>query len=341
VTRLVILVFVLSSGAVAIVEAVPRNDIVTLRNGDRITCEVRTLRRGLLEARTDDLGTIQIEWDKIASITTIGVFQVETVLGARHYGALGLSDIGYVAVLTSTGAVRLDMTDVVRLAHIDEGLWRRLDGSVSAGGSYTKSSGVGQFSLSGDVQVRQPAFEWRAAFDGTRTVQKSEPDSGRYSGQFTYTRLLRNRWGLPVFGLVESNRDLGYSLRSTVGGGIGRNVVQTNRTLLQVAGGLSVNREVPVDAGSVTNVDGLTTVRYSFFTYDFPKTEVLLQGKLFPSLSNLGRVRMSADSKLTRAIVTNDLYLAVTMFDEYDSRPPTGTAKSNDVGLTFSLGWKF
>ena len=335
------LAVILSTIVVAVVQAAPKDDVVTLRNGDRITCEVTALRRGLLEASTDDLGTIQIEWDKIASITTTRVFQVETVLGARHYGPLGPSDSGHVAVLTTTGTIRLDLVDVVRLAQIEEGFWRRIDGSLSAGGSYTKSSGVGQFSFSSEFQVRQPASEWRAGFDATKTVQQSQPDSGRYSGQFTYTRLLRNRWGLPSFGLVESNRDLGYDLRSTAGGGIGRNLVQTNRTLLQVAGGLSVNREEPVDAPSVTNVEALATVRYSFFTYDFPKTEVLLQGKLFPSLSNTGRVRVGIDSKVRRAIITNDLYIAINVFDEYDNRPPTGGAQSNDVGMTFSVGWRF
>jgi len=33
--------------------------------------------------------------------------------------------------------------------------------------------------------------------------------------------------------------------------------------------------------------------------------------------------------------------VAVTLYDDYDSRPPTADASTNDVGVTFSLGWKF
>jgi hypothetical protein len=31
----------------------------------------------------------------------------------------------------------------------------------------------------------------------------------------------------------------------------------------------------------------------------------------------------------------------VTLYDDYDSRPPTEDASRNDVGMTFSLGWKW
>ena len=42
--------------------------MVTLLNGDRLTGEILNLNRGRLELKTDDAGTINIEWDKIASV---------------------------------------------------------------------------------------------------------------------------------------------------------------------------------------------------------------------------------------------------------------------------------
>ena len=45
-----------------------RTDVVTLLNGDRITGEIVELNRGRLELKTDDAGTIEIEWDNIARI---------------------------------------------------------------------------------------------------------------------------------------------------------------------------------------------------------------------------------------------------------------------------------
>ena len=38
-----------------------RTDVVTMANGDRVTCEINTLDRGILEVATDSWGTISIE----------------------------------------------------------------------------------------------------------------------------------------------------------------------------------------------------------------------------------------------------------------------------------------
>jgi hypothetical protein len=38
--------------------AEPRTDVVTLRNGDRITGEIMRLDRGRLEFKTDDVGVV-------------------------------------------------------------------------------------------------------------------------------------------------------------------------------------------------------------------------------------------------------------------------------------------
>ena len=45
-----------------------KTDVVTLANGDRITGEIERLERGRLEFKTDDAGTLYLEWDKLASL---------------------------------------------------------------------------------------------------------------------------------------------------------------------------------------------------------------------------------------------------------------------------------
>ena len=50
----------------------PKTDIVVLKNGNTITCEIKRLSRGKLRVKTDDMGTVDIEWDKIESVTAPG-----------------------------------------------------------------------------------------------------------------------------------------------------------------------------------------------------------------------------------------------------------------------------
>ena len=63
-----------------------KTDVVTLVNGDTLTCEIKLLDRGRLQVSTDHLGTVYIEWDKIVSVTATRLFRVETASGLRLLG---------------------------------------------------------------------------------------------------------------------------------------------------------------------------------------------------------------------------------------------------------------
>ena len=89
-----------------------KTDIVTLANGDRITGEVSTLDRGRLEYKTDDEGTIYLEWDKIATVTSTAQFEVGTSDGRRFVGSLRSEGDRVLVVVETTGPVPLPMADV-------------------------------------------------------------------------------------------------------------------------------------------------------------------------------------------------------------------------------------
>jgi hypothetical protein len=317
-----------------------KTDIVVLNNGDRITCEVDGLSSGLLTVKTDDMGTIRIEWDKVRSVTSSRTFEVETTGGALWYGSLAAGNPGQLVVVGATRTT-LDQLAIFRITTIEKGFWHRLDGSINVGGSVTKSSGVGQVYANLDVGAKTPKSSWSLSYDSTTTFRENEPDSGRYLGQFIYTHNLRKRWFLLGFSQLESNEDLGYDLRVAVGGGGGRNLIQSTRRVFQLIGGLSVNREQPLEAEALGNLELMSTVRYSFVSYDYPKSETTLSLTVLPSVTDLGRVRLTANLKASRALFTNDFVFTTTAFDEYDNRPPAGAVNTNDYGLSFSLGWKF
>jgi len=328
-------------GCAGVVSAKPKTDVVVLKNGDRVTCEIKSLDRGILKVSTDDMGTISIEWQKIVAVSSAAQFEVEVATGDRFYGSLAAVGTNRVAVVSDTAQPVLDLPSIVRLAPIEGSFWERLYGNIGAGGSYTQSSGIAQGSFNFLIGAKKPAFEWRTSFDASVTVQEQEPPSNRYTGQVVYTRLLRNRWIVPGSLTVEQNRDLGFTLRTTAAVAIGRTLVQSNRSLLRLGGGLAAGREVPVDGDTVTNIEAMFIFTHEFFTYDFPKTSLKTQLTGFPSLSDLGRFRFNSSAQVQRELLTSDFFVAVTLYDDYDSRPPTAEASTNDVGVTFSLGWKF
>ena len=124
------------------VTAQGRTDVVTLPNGDRITGEVVRLDRGRLEFKTDDAGTLYLEWDKLATVQATRPMEVVTEDGRRFLGSLGPAASRMLRVVGSDEPVSVSMAEVTIIRQIGSSFWSKLDGSIDAGYSYTRSSGV-------------------------------------------------------------------------------------------------------------------------------------------------------------------------------------------------------
>jgi hypothetical protein len=315
-------------------------DLVALKNGDRLHGEIKSLQYGRLEFKTTTMSTVYVEWDKVAGLVSPNFFELELMDGSRYYGSLEPADAGTLGVALEGQINALDVAQVVRIRRIKSSFWDRIDGSISLGASYTRSSEIGQGSLSASLRTRRPAFELSTDFSTTITVQPDQPDQSRTAFGVSYLRLMRNRWFVPAVGKLERNTDLGLDLRSSVGGGVGRYAVQTNRSLLGAAGGLVLNRENPVDGDSTTNVEAFFSATYEFFTYDTPKTSIDTAFSLFPSLNVGGRYRTEFSLTLSREIVS-DFTIGATVYDSYDSKPPAGSSSTHDFGISLTIGWTF
>ncbi len=132
-----------------------KTDIVVLRNGDRITGEIKELRVGKLKYSTDDVGTIFIEWDKVIFLKSKSTFELETEEGDKYFGTVDTDTTEKkLLVLNQNRTVSLALSRVIRISRIKDSFWKRLDGSADFGFSYTKASQVGRLTLDGDVRYR-------------------------------------------------------------------------------------------------------------------------------------------------------------------------------------------
>ena len=74
--------------AVAVPAAAEKTDILLLKNGDRVTGEIDDLEGGLLIYKTDNMGTLNVEWEDIDQLTSKNFFRVELKSGDLRYGSL-------------------------------------------------------------------------------------------------------------------------------------------------------------------------------------------------------------------------------------------------------------
>lgn len=324
-----------------------KTDIVELRNGDRVTCEIKNLERGRLRVSTDSMGTVFIEWQDILRITSPALYVVEMQDGSRLQGTLAGTEVERQLLLRggSGGGDKeefVPMESVVWLdpLKLDERIVKRWDGSVSAGFDATKANS--DTSLSASFDARRRAEDFLLNFGGSvySRSQDGVDDSLRADFNAVYRGLLEDRWYWAALGTFERNDELGIDLRTLGGTGYGRFLVQTGRALWSVTGGLAVvNEQLAGDVDAQTSVEALLNTDFEFFTYDTPKTTLTTSLTVFPSITESGRVRSQLDFALRRELVT-DLFVEISVYDSYDSDPPE-EAETNDWGIVTSLGYTF
>jgi uncharacterized protein DUF481 len=321
--------------------AAVKTDIVVLRNGDRMTGEVRSLDRGQLTFKTDNMGTLAIEWDKIKSVTAAATFEVEDLKGGQYHGSLRAGPgEGDLSIDSASGTQTVPLLEVARIDRLGATFWKRLDGSIDLGLSYTSASDLLALNFSSQVSSRRPGHKLSLSASSTIQRQPDVPDTRRNSLALGYQRLFPDRWVVLTQAQLEQNRELGFDLRTSGLGGGGRYLLQSRRDELLAGLGVDVNREIPVEGAQTTNVELVTALSYNRFAYDFPKIDVYVNLAGFLSLNDWGRQRLELNAQLKRELL-RDFTVSLQGYESYDSRPATANARKNDYGITFALGWTF
>jgi hypothetical protein len=203
--------------AVAVIPAfAQKTDVVRLVNGDTLTCEIKLLDRGRLEVSTDHLGTVNIEWDKVVSVTSKRQFRVETTFGLRLLGQLATPAPGQLDIVQETGPVSLSALDIVFIAPIEQRFWRQLDGAMNLGLSYTQSSGVAQLNFSASAVHRRASSQWTASASSYLTAEEDGDNTSRHALDLGGVRYFGSQSLWLLQGGFMRNEELGYKLRGTV-----------------------------------------------------------------------------------------------------------------------------
>ena len=143
---------------------------------------------------------------------------------------------------------------------------------------------------------------------------------------------------------AEQNDEFGLDLRTSIGGGAGRYVFQSNRSRMSLAGGLTTNREQYIsDPSPHTSLEALASVAFDFFVHGDLGTDISSTLTLFPSITESGRYRAEFNAKYRQEIFT-DLFVSLSGWYSFDNKAPVGedvTVRQDDYGVVTSLGWQF
>ncbi|TNF90374.1 MAG: hypothetical protein EP301_01230, partial [Gammaproteobacteria bacterium] len=168
------------------------DDVLFLKNGDRLTGDIKELSREMLRYKTDSLGTIYVRWDDIQSIETEKFLRIELKSGRRVVGTLGRSDAPEQLVISTRREDEPHYFDEL-VAFVPLKLRRdwidRIEGGIKFGLNGTKGSNTLQWNLGANVLYRGEDWEVSSRWDSIITDKSDDTTSERISFINGYRKL--------------------------------------------------------------------------------------------------------------------------------------------------------
>jgi len=324
-------------------------DVILMKNGDRITCEIKGLRSDTLYINVPYvLGTLSVDWSKVDHLESKQLFIVRTKDGTVYTGALSTmttsnEQLSQIEVLERPEKkIALERKTVVQVNETASGFWQRLNGKIGTGFTYSKGNEYTQYNLNSDVNYPQERWGAEVSYSSSFTSSTGSSSSKRNEVTFSAQRLMRwNNWyykGLADF--LQSSVQ-GIRLQSTFGGGVGRIIKNTGATSFSIYGGLAwqkIDYQQAITPASTQQVtSGLIGSNLTLFRFD--RTTLTLSADFLPAISDPGRLHFNLKSSYYVKL-WGKLDWNFTVYDAWDNRPPPGFA-SSDYGTSSGISLTF
>jgi putative salt-induced outer membrane protein YdiY len=342
-------IFILALFLAAPLFAGENTDVLVMKNGDHLTCEIKQLSDGVLYVSLGyATGDVAIDWKEVVRIESKHLFHVQTADGSRYTGTLataatpGGRPVKIEVVGAPTQKVEIDRSNVVSIGQTSKSFWKRFNGAINTGITYSKGNQSTQFSLGSEIEYPRERWAAHASFDSTLSGSSGAKNSTRNELMLTVLRYLRRKnWYYAGIGDFVQSSVQGIQTQASLGGGIGHFFKNTNRVRFSVLGGAAwqnTKYEPTLVSQERQNLaTALVASNLKFFVFD--KTDLQLSAILFPAVSDPGRVRFG-----TRATyfvkLFGDISWNISFYGNWDNRPIAGFSGS-DYGTTSGISWTF
>jgi hypothetical protein len=215
-------------------------------------------------------------------------------------------------------------------------------GNIDFGLSFAKSNEQKNLSLQGGLsyQSREHLFSLNSNSQFTSQQKTNDTNETNVKSAF-YKELHRSNWYYGGIANFLSSTEQQIDLRSTLGGGLAKRIIFTNRTNLSAVGGLAytVERDAPgaTSTARTKALDSSFAIQYSTFRFDSTTFDTAVW--VYPSLTSPGRVRLTLNQDVYYKFL-GDFYIRMSFYDNYDNQPVVG-APTNNLGGSTTVGWSF
>jgi hypothetical protein len=346
------LVFVLSFALLLSLPLIAREktDILVMKNGDRLTGEIKGLDQGVLYVSFDYiLGTSSVQWSKVAHLESKQLFIVKTTDGSVYTGTLSTAeteDLRPVKIEVTDSAQKqtvIPRTEIVKMGETSDKFWQRFNGDINSGIIYSKGNNNTQYNLGAEVDYLRERWSANTSLNSTLSASSGASSAAtRNQLNLEGMRLLRwKNWFYAGIGSFLQSSEQDIRLQSNLGAGIGRYLKNTNHASIAVIGGLawqSTNYKQTINAVSTQNV-AAALIAAQVKLFRFNKTNLSLTATAFPAVSEPGRIYFNTNATYYIKI-TSDLSWNISFYGNWDNQPPANFSGS-DYGTSSGLSYTF
>jgi Protein of unknown function, DUF481 len=329
-----------------------KTDIIVMKNGDRLTGEIKGLDAGVLYVSFDYmLGNISIQWSKVDHLESTQLFLVKAEDGSVYSGTLKTIEkangrpVQLEILEPAAESVIVERTKVIQLTQTSDRFWHRFSGKFNSGLTYTKGNQSTQYSLGSEIDYPRERWAASATFNSVLSSSTGSTTSTRNDLSLDALRLLRwNNWFYTGIGNFLQSSSQNIDLQTNLSGGFGRYLKNTNRANISVIGGLAwQNTRYSESTESPTKLNvGAAMVGTHIEFFKFKRTNFVFDGFAFPALSEPGRININVNSSYYLKIF-GEVDWNISFYGNWDNRPPnhfSGSDYGTSSGLTYTFGNK-
>ena len=326
-----------------------KTDVMVMKNGDRLTCEVKGLDRGVLYVDFDYIdGTTAVNWSKVGRLESKQLFLVRTEDGSVYTGTLSTAESGagrpvQIEVVETPAQKRvIESSEIVRLTPTSNKIWQRFNGGISLGMIYSKGNQSTQLSLSSTTEYVRDRWSAHASYDSSLSSSTGANVSSRNYLDFGVRHLLPSKnWFYSGLADFLQSSEQGIELQSTLGGGIGRYLTNTDHASVAIYGGVGWQN---TSYRQLDRPPSEQNVTVSLFwaqakLFKFSKSDLEATATLYPALSDPGRVSFNTNATYYVKLI-NNLKWNFSFYGNWDNQPPPGFSGS-DYGTSSGVSWTF
>jgi hypothetical protein len=327
-----------------------KTDVIVMKNGDRITGEIKRLENAVLTVSLDWVdGSISVNWLQVARIESKALFIVQlqdgTVYSARVISPEGPAPASLEIQPEGQELLVIEKKQVSAMTQTSEGFLKRFSGVITLGSTYSKGNSATQYNISSELDYTQTRWGGKVDYTSNLTSSTGASASTRNQLEASAYRLLRwkNYFYQGEGGFLQSSTQ-GIHRQASVGGGIGRFLKNTNRVRFSVLGGVGwqSTHYVPTTQADPVQDVAVGLISSSLQVFTFKRTTLDLNGSVAPAINAQGRVFSKVNASYYLKVF-GKIDWNFSVYANWDTQPPphlAGTDYGSSTGLSYDFGNK-